>query len=248
MIKTDTHYHIDLVKQPGVILEQGKAESIAIVAPSMHPESFKSLKKLQVQHDNIRLVACGLHPEAVHSDEEVQSALDLACTAMAIGEVGLPYYEREITARDIEILRDFSKIAAECNIPMILHAVHSQAPIALSILLEQKVQQAIFHWLKAEEKVVKNIVSAGYMISVTPEITYRDRDQRLLQWIPPSQLLLETDGPFEHGGPYKGRLTVPQMIRDAAQPVAEFYRMSLEQWWQQHEENVKKVFNLTDYK
>lgn len=243
MIKTDTHYHIDLAEHPEQLLAQAKLDHISLIAPSMNPASFAKIIDLQSRSRNtIRWVGCGLHPEAVHTPEQTRLALQLSKSAPVIGEVGLPCYERPVTQQDLAVFREFCTAAAARNVPMIVHAVHKQAAVALSILQQTSVQRAVFHWLKADDHTLAQIVAAGYMVSVTPEVTYRQRDQQLLAQIPPDQLLVETDGPFEHQGPYAGRLTVPQMVEECAAYVANHFGITVKEWWQQHEENVQRIF------
>ena len=242
MRRTDTHYHLDQVPDPLGLLHRCERDQLALITPSMNPASYRELLALQAKSSTILQVACGLHPESIHADEEIEEALNLARTAQAVGEVGLPCYERKVTKRDVQVFTKFCRVAADENKALIVHSVHDQAEPALEVMLDCGVRKAVFHWLKASARVASRIVACGYMVSVTPEVTYRKRDQDLLRLIPKSQLLLETDGPWEHQGPYQGKASIPHWIDDAAHYAAAVYGCSLSSWWEQHEQNVDRLF------
>ena len=50
--------------------------------------------------------------------------------------------------------------------------------------------------------VTRAIVDAGYFVSVSPEVVYRERDRELVAAVPLESLLVESDGPW----PYRGRV------------------------------------------
>jgi TatD DNase family protein len=59
-------------------------------------------------------------------------------------------------------------------------------------------------------------VEAGHFLGVTPEVAYRDRDRALVEAVPLSQLVAESDGPW----PYRGRPGEPAMVADVAAAIA----------------------------
>jgi TatD DNase family protein len=172
----------------------------------------------------------------------------------AIGEVGLPHYSlvegnfnptslsfstpnpfsystnvRESSStleRYTELLQHFCYLANQQDLPLLLHAVHDKATIALDHLVARQVGRAHFHWLKAKNEVVERIIQEGYHISVTPEVCYRERDQHLLQQIPIEYLLLETDGPWRYTGPFEGQQTSPLFLKEISEKVAKIKNTS----------------------
>jgi TatD DNase family protein len=103
---------------------------------------------------------------------------------------------------------------------MIIHAPHGSARDALRVLRAAKVRRAVFHWHKSEDATTLAILEAGYFISLTPEVAYRDRDKHLAKMVPLGRMLLETDGPWPHGGPFENRPTEPAMIIETVDAVA----------------------------
>ena len=51
-------------------------------------------------------------------------------------------------------------------------------------------------------EVTRAIVDAGYFVSVTPEVVYRERDRELVELVPLESLLVESDAPWPYGGEF----------------------------------------------
>ncbi|MCL6637637.1 MAG: TatD family hydrolase [Alicyclobacillus sp.] len=242
-MRTDTHYHIDQAQQPLNVLRRAEQAGVRLVAPSLHPASYRAILRLQQQSRAIRWVTAGLHPEHQPRQTDVREALQQAAVADGIGEVGLPCYNRPPNMRDYAVFRAFCELAAATDKPLIVHAVRQQAAAALALLQQAGVRRAVFHWLKADRETVDAIVRQGYCISVTPEVTFMERDRQLVQWVPVQQLLVETDGPYPLRGPYAGREPQPAWVEDAARVVATEYGMSVHAFWLEHERTLHRLFH-----
>ncbi|MCL6593704.1 MAG: TatD family hydrolase [Alicyclobacillus sp.] len=242
-MRTDTHYHVDQARNPLDVLRKAEQAGVRLVTPSLHPASYRALLRLQRQTRAIRWVTAGLHPERPPQQADVREALLQAAAADGIGEVGLPCYNRPPTLRDYAVFRAFCELAAATNKPLIVHAVRQQAAAALALLQQAGVRRAVFHWLKADRETVDAIVRQGYCISVTPEVTFQERDVQLVRAVPADQLLLETDGPYPLRGPYAGREPLPEWVDDAALTVAAEYRMSVREFWVKHEQTLRRLFD-----
>lgn len=205
----DTHCHLDQYPPESLadMLERGFDRGLtAVVAPATGERSLEALQSLALRWPGRVFPAAGVHPERPMTGETLSEARRVAdwITAhhqevVAVGEVGLPYYSlkpgEEIPEAAFTILDLFLDCAAACGLPVILHAVHTSAQPCLDRLLRRGIRRAVFHWLKAPEAVVRQIVAAGYYVSVTPEVMALERDQRLVELVPQNRLLLETDGP-----------------------------------------------------
>jgi TatD DNase family protein len=103
---------------------------------------------------------------------------------------------------------------------LIIHAPHDSAREALEVLREARVRRAVFHWHKSDDAATRAIIDAGYFISLTPEVAYRERDRKLAQSVPLGRILVETDGPWPYAGPFAGRPTEPAMVVEAVDAIA----------------------------
>lgn len=226
------------------IAEWYEAGIVGVVAVATDLSSAYRTLALKQRYPDFVYAALGFHPEQLlPSSSEVTELVDLLYRERqmihAIGEVGLPHYVAEAVEQideHAECLSRFAALAAELDVPLILHAVHDKAAHALAIVRTQGVRKAHFHWLKAPDAVVDEIVGHGYFISITPEVCYRERDRQLVRRVPPFQLLLETDGPWPYTGPFLNQKTTPLLLWQTAAAVATIYDVSTEQVaaWSMH--------------
>lgn len=218
-IKTLTDF-IDIWKDAGIKRVIAVSNNLA--------SSYKTLE-LQLKHPDFISACVGFHPElpipTIQDIEEWKRLIRCEHHRItAIGEIGLPHYNQNKLSHSsdevIDVLKQYIEEAMAYQLPVVLHAVHDKANIVYSLLQEIGVKHAHFHWLKAPETVVKRIISAGYYVSVTPEVCYKARDQKLAKMVPLKQLLIETDGPWTFEGKFKGKQTTPLLLKDVIQQLS----------------------------
>ena len=105
-------------------------------------------------------------------------------------------------------------------------------------------RRAVFHWHKSDEATTRAILKAGYFISLTPEVVYRDRDQDLAGMVPLDQMMVETDGPWPYGGPFEGKATEPYFIADVISAIATIRGNSIDTIAQALTANAKTLFGI----
>ena len=246
----DSHIHLDMYEEEEriCILDELEINDItAVVAVSN--DFASSVKQLEFSRSDSRIKpAIGYHPEqALPTEEELSSILQLidknADCLTAIGEVGLQYYLRQDeTGLDItsyvDMLECFIRKAAELDLPIALHAVYEDASIVCEMLERYAISKAHFHWFKGDDGIIQRIVSNGYIISVTPEVTYREKIRHIVKQVPLTQLMVETDGPwpFEHS--FKGKVTHPSMLHESINSIAEIQGVTIE-------EAYKEIYKTT---
>lgn len=252
----DTHVHgdrISLEEWPDLLSRARLAGVVRAVGVGSDGKSGVKLLRLKQEHPDFMEVAFGYHPEQPVDWAQVKIVLrqirehrDSLC---GVGEVGLPWYslspEERKEAPDPEhlsVLERFLQTAVELDLPVLLHAVHDRAETVFRMLQTYRVRKAVFHWLKAPAPVVNAIVGAGYYVSVTPEVCYRQRDRELVRHIPDSSLLLETDAPWRYSGPFRGHPAEPAWVRRTAEAVSQIKKISLPQLARQTTANASRLF------
>ncbi|RFB18046.1 TatD family deoxyribonuclease [Bacillus sp. HNG] len=231
----DAHIHLeqyDVKKLPTQIEKWQESGVKGVIAVSNDlPSSYRTLE-LRDKFPDFVHAAIGFHPEQPLPVEQdflewrglVQAERE---KIVAIGEIGLPHYNLEILSFSLEHYFDFLsrclEVAVQHQLPVALHAVHDKTELVFDLLQQKQVPIAHFHWLKAPENVVKKIVDAGYYISVTPEICYRVRDQKLAKQVPLQQLLIETDGPWPFEDEFKNQPTSPLFLGKISSQLATLY-------------------------
>lgn len=170
---------------------------------------------------------------------------------VALGEVGLPWYSLEgdpDPARRMAAGRDHLErllgVAVRWDLPVILHAPHGAAAPALEALRRHGIEQAVFHWHKAPEDVTRAIVQAGYFVSVTPEVVYRERDRQMVEVVPLDSLVVESDGPWAYQGEFEGLASGPWLVTRVAEEIAKLKRLPADDVIARLSENTCRLFDL----
>ena len=69
----------------------------------------------------------------------------------------------------------------------------------------------------------------GYFITEGPPATYSNGIREVIEKVPLTNLLTETDGPVKYWkSPYNGQLTKPSFIRNVVEAVAEIKKMQVD--------------------
>ncbi|MFB4164958.1 TatD family hydrolase [Alteribacillus sp. JSM 102045] len=249
----DAHIHLDQYENIEMKINSWQKAGIKkVIAVSYDLASSYKTLELKEKFPDFILAGAGFHPEKglpKESDfQEWQRLIrqernNIAC----IGEIGLPHYELEKLPHSLESHMDFFKrclhTAEEHSLPAALHAVYDKAAIVYEILQQETPDIAAhFHWLKAQMEVVRQITAAGYYVSLTPEVCYRERDQVLATFIPMEQLLMETDGPWPFKGPFEGKETTPLFLPDIAAFLAKERKMNIHTLKEQILHNTMRLY------
>jgi TatD DNase family protein len=226
------------------------------VAVGCDPESNARTLAAAAQAPKAVWPCLGFHPDwsrlTDHDLERVEEQiLEHQSHIVAIGEVGLPWYSLEATAdtaglmaRGRARLDRLLGLAARFDLPVSLHAPHGAAVGALEALRRHGLERAVFHWHKAPEDVTRRIVDAGYFISVTPEVVYRERDRELVEWVPLDSLLVESDAPWAYGGEFASLSSGPWLAGRVAEEVAKIKRLPVDDVMQRLSGNTCRLFDL----
>ena len=214
-------------------------------------------RTLQAAAENAKAVwpALGFHPEWKLTREDLE-AVEAQIHAnharlVAVGEVGLPWYglgaasDADAVRREArERLERLTDLAARYDLPIILHAPHGAAADALAILKRRGVERAVFHWHKATAEVTREIVEAGFMVSVTPDLVYRDRDREMVEAVPIESLLVESDAPWQYQGEFENVTSGPWLVARVAEEVAKIKRLPVDEAMYELTVNTCRVFDI----
>jgi TatD DNase family protein len=231
----DVHCHLDAqaYQDLAAVCQQSQQAGVyAIIAAGTGLASNARILAMQERYPEQIWAALGLHPERADTSWAELEAVVAQIQAqrarvVALGEIGLPHYSRleqrltEDQARQRQaFLHALVQAAVQLALPVVLHAPHATAAVALDIVRRYQPPGALFHWHKSSPETTRAICQAGYFISVTPEVCYRDRDRQLVQLVPLGNLLLESDGPWPYGGEFAGQTTTPALVARVAAEVA----------------------------
>jgi TatD DNase family protein len=198
----------------------------------------------------------GFHPDWTHLTDRDLEAVEAQIAEhhariVGIGEIGLPWYSLDgdadaasHMARGGARLDRLLALAARYDLAVSLHAPHDAAAAALQALRRHRVERAVFHWHKAQADVTAEIVAAGYFVSVTPEVVYRERDREMVEAVPLEALLVESDAPWKYGGEFASMPSGPWLASRVAEEVAKLKRLPVDDVMFQLSTNACSLFDL----
>lgn len=214
-------------------------------------------RTLQAAAENGKAVwpALGFHPEWKLTDEDLAQVEEQIRAnhprLVAVGEVGLPWYglggapgADRLRRQGQERLERLVDLACRFDLAVILHAPHGAAADALAVLERSGVERAVFHWHKAAPAVTREIVEAGYLVSVTPDLIYRERDREMVETVPIESLLVESDAPWPYQGEFENVTSGPWLVSRVAEEVAKIKRLPVDEATYQLTVNTCRVFDL----
>jgi TatD DNase family protein len=255
----DSHCHLHdpaYADLPAALSRALECDVWGVVAVGCDPASNRKTLAAAAAHAKAVWAAIGFHPEWSQLAEEALVEVEAQLSEhhprlVALGEVGLPWYSLEGAAdaadrmvRGRERLGRLLDLAARYDLAVILHAPHGAAAGALDLLRGAGIERAVFHWHKAPLPVTRAILDAGYLVSVTPEVVYRDRDRELAQFVPLDSLLVESDGPWPYRGEFESIGSGPWLASRVAEEVAKIKRQPVDEVMYRISENACRLFDL----
>jgi len=212
---------------------------ITIVAVS---EDYKSSKKVVTLGGRIEnVVPCiGLHPWNVDKnfENEIEQILSLRKHVKCFGEIGLDKrfnkdnYEYQLKAFEI-----FLDEASRNNFVLNLHALDAWLEV-LQLLKKYDIKKAIFHWYSGPLNVLKAIEESNYYITINPSVDFQKKHMRVLEEVSLSNILTESDGPYN----YRGRILHPNMIPKTIEIISKTKNVNIEEVLSIILKSFKKVF------
>jgi TatD DNase family protein len=253
----DTHIHLDSARYgdpDGVCRRSAERGVEAIIVPGIDHAANLGILELAARFPGLVYVAAGLHPELARMEQgDIDVLADTVrrrrSSICAVGEVGIPYYgpsaatpERQALAR--EVLERSASLAAELDLALIVHAPHQAAAVALQIVRTSGARRVVSHWHKSDERTTRAILDAGWFVSLTPEVAWRERDRDLARLAPMAQIVVETDGPHPYERVFPGHQTEPWMVSGAIGAIAEVKGLNRNEVAAATSANARRLFAL----
>lgn len=252
----DSHIHLDQYKNEDIkkiIIGSSSLEGLITVSTDL--KSAKRNLELAEKH-SIVYPAFGFHPEqALPHEKDLDSFLKWIERnndhMVAIGEVGLPYYLKNVSKSStfpihqyIQILEQFILLAKKLNKPIIIHAVYEDASIVCDLLEKHSVKKAHFHWFKGDDRTISRLIENRFLISFTPDIVYRNKIQIMAKKYPLELIMAETDGPWPFEGPFKEQLTSPEFIHKSIETLSHLKQDRIETVYKQLLINTQTFYSI----
>lgn len=174
----------------------------------------------------------GIHPwkSGEFQEKEVKDMLKKSInqSTVAIGECGLDGLKGPDFSIQIPVFEQQIEFSEEFHLPLIIHCVKGWNELALLKKQYNPRQPWIFHGF-AKFGILHQVISAGMMISLGAGIINHKKRKEIVENIPESQLLLETDDRKIE-------------INEIYEVVAELKKISLHSLQNQVHTNFKNTF------
>jgi TatD DNase family protein len=251
-IDTHCHLHADEFNEDTARIIQRAIQNQVRCMITIGTDRTSSEKSLQLAEQYaVVYAAVGLHPNdlanVTEADLKQIEALAGQKKSVAIGEIGLDYY-RQYTPKEKQHLffRRQIQLARRLNKPVIIHNREAHQDL-LSILIEEKAQEVggVLHSFSGEQDFLEAVLKMNFYVSFTGAITYKNTGYyKLIDRVPPEQILLETDSPYLAPVPFRGKRNEPSYIKYTAATIARIKNMAPEKLAEITTANAYSLFRI----
>lgn len=250
----DTHAHYDdeqFEPDRQTLLNEMEKNGIGlIVNAGSSPESWGKIIKLTQEYPFI-YGAIGIHPDdagtlSEENMDEMERLLDLE-KIVAVGEIGLDYYwDKE--SHDIQkkwFIRQL-EMAREKNMPVIIHSREAAADTMEIMKKHASGMRAVIHCYSYSTEMAQEYVKMGYYIGIGGVVTFKNAKKlkNVVENIPLSSIVLETDCPYLAPEPYRGKRNSSLYLPYVAEKIAELKHVRVEEVIRQTEINSRQLYSL----
>lgn len=226
-----------------------------MVSNSMDLETCRISLKLAQEHGGLVHAALGIHPWSVNQldPNELQQTINFVRDnasyknkVVAIGEIGLdPQYAKRRAHKEeqVRVFHEMLKLAEELMLPVIVHSRWSAQRI-LEIVPSYKLKAVLWHWFSGPVELLPRIVERGDYVSEGPPVVFSERIQEIVQVVPLTLLLSETDGPVRYYGSFKDQPTTPALIPDVVRAIGRIKKTDEGQAAEQILTNFSSLFDI----
>ncbi len=165
---------------------------------------------------------------------------------VAIGECGLDKMINAPVAHQFAVFDYQVKLAAELNMPLILHSRKAHNEIMKHLDSAGVSGGGVIHAFSGSYELAKQYIDRGFYIGVGGAVTYEraKKTHEAIRKIPIERIVLETDAPSMPIHGRQGQRNSPEYIPEIATALADLKNISIEEIAVQTTQNACSLFNL----
>ena len=251
---TDAHIHLSDTEYTGhveeLIADAKTADIVALLTNSMDLKTCRNDVALAQKYPGLVFVALGIHPWNVNvlCENELEETINFIQAqkgvVKAIGEIGLDHKYETTWEKQTFVFDKMLHLAENLELPVIIHSRGTTDKI-VEMLPSYRLKRVLLHWFSHPITVLSKAINNGYFITEGPPVTYSNGIREIVQHVPLTNLLTETDGPVTYWKrPYSGQLTKPSFILNVVEAVAEIKKMRVDAVAEQVAKNFETFFNI----
>lgn len=246
----DDKYNEDREEELARVFEAG-VSYLVNVASSM--ETSKQCMELAKTHAPI-YASVGVHPDHVEElDEAALAQLAAWCReekVVALGEIGLDYYyEDPVRSIQQKWFAAQLEIAYQEKMPVIVHS-RDAAEDTMRLLKEHHGDSltGIIHCFGYSKEMAREFIKLGFDIGVGGVVTFKNarRLVEVVEDIPLSHIVLETDCPYMAPVPHRGKRNTSRYLPYVAEKIAEIKQVPVEEVYEVTMANAKRIYRLEE--
>lgn len=253
-IDTHTHLHIEQFDDDrDDVIQRATAAGVAQMI-TLGTDLISSRKALAIARRYPQVFACaGLHPSDAHlrrpdDAESIKQLAQAETKIVAIGEIGLDFYwEKEHYAAQYDVFRQMIAIAQSLELPVVIHNRAAQREMQW-FFQESKIYElnGVMHCFAGDIDDARFYLDMGLHISFTANITYKNFDPAVVEYVPLERLMIETDSPYISPAQFRKKRNEPENVVFVAQRLAEIRKLSVNEAARVTTENARRFFKLDE--
>lgn len=227
LLLIDSHIHLDLYKDPLMVINAAESCGIKLLSVTNAPFLFKHCQQVWIPKTSRHYIALGMHPELVPEyGDQINLFAELLGFTNFVGEVGLDYVAEKNRNNQRAQRKIFEKIMTLCfeskNKVISIHSRGAMSDIN-SIIGNKYPGTIILHWFSGTILQLELALECGYYFSINSAMLRSQQGRTIIDKIPLSKILLETDGPFIS---INSQPVLPPNILTVADEIAKLKRIS----------------------
>jgi TatD DNase family protein len=253
----DTHCHLADPRLRGevdAVLGRASAAGVAVMLSvgAIGPiENDRLTVEIAERTPNV-FAAVGVHPHDAKdcSAERIAALRALAKSpkVVAIGESGLDFhYLRSPRQAQEAALRRHLELAAEMNLPIVIHCRDAEARVA-EIVSEAGMPRAggVIHCFTGDRGAAERFVALGFHISFSGILTFRNAGpvRDAARAVPADRVMVETDAPYLAPEPYRGKRNEPAFVVRTLEVLAQLRGDAIAELAERIVVNAARLFRL----
>ena len=256
MIDTHSHIFSEEFKEdlPEVIARAKEIGVEKIFMPNIDDTSVEDMLNVCQAYPDYCFPMIGFHPtsvegpDAIYKVREMKKHLVEGHPYIAVGEVGLDLYWDKTWLKEQQLILDEQiQWALEWNLPLVIHC-REAFPELFQVLEPYKHTglTGVFHSFTGTVDEARELMDySRFMIGINGVVTFKKSTlPEVLQEVPLTKLVLETDSPYLAPVPFRGKRNETSYVKRVAVKLAELYGIEIGEVERQTTENALKVFNI----
>lgn len=210
-------------------------------AVGIHPEDCQQIEQPEEQMKALRSLLC--------ADEPNGGALRHERKIVAIGEIGLDYYERDYLPVNKPLQAWYFEqqlaLAEELDLPVIIHDREAHGDCFETVLRHPGVR-GVFHSFSGSVEMAHELTRRGWYISFSGVVTFKNasRVRQVAAGVPLDRLLVETDAPYLAPHPHRGKRNDSSLMRHTVETLADIHQISPEDMAKITAQNASRLFDI----